>query len=152
MGRGKIKRDKYDARREISFASMIMGLNLKNVGTALPHRMQYPIGALSESSHGAGLLSLYPAWIKYEYVVSKEKIEKALNLLGYQKVKDANDAKLIVEDFISKIHTKDTIRDLGVRAVSVQELSEMVSGNIKNDPLGEQKGIIERIYTESLGK
>ncbi len=142
--------DNQEARKKMSFASMLMGLNLKNVGTGLPHRMQYPIGALSDSSHGAGLMVLYPSWIINEYEVSPVKVKRALELLGYKNVNDAVDAKGKIEDFINKIHTNQSIRDLGVIQVDEIELAQMVSGNIKNDPLGSKEGILEKIYKDAL--
>ena len=52
-----------EAKEEMSFASMIMGINLGNASTCLPHRLQYPLGAHTNTSHGAGLAALFPAWI-----------------------------------------------------------------------------------------
>ena len=59
------------ARDKRCYASMIMGINLANIGTCLPHRMQYPIGAITDTSHAAGLAALYPSWIMYEYDYNK---------------------------------------------------------------------------------
>ncbi len=142
--------DDRDARQEISFASMLMGLNLKDVGTGLPHRMQYPLGALSESSHGAGLIALYPSWIRHEYEVSRKKIERVLSILGYSSVSTAEEAKVCIEDFIKRIDARISIKELGMNDVTERDLAGMVSGNIKNDPLGEQERIIETIYKEAL--
>ena len=71
-----------EARRQMSFASMIMGINLAVVGTALPHRMQYPAGSASGTSHAAGLLALYPAWLEAEYKYSHEKLDAAASALS----------------------------------------------------------------------
>lgn len=142
--------DDKDARREISFASMLMGLNLKDVGTGLPHRMQYPLGSLSESSHGAGLIALYPSWIKHEYDVSREKIGRVISILGYSYISTAEEARGCIEDYIKRIDAKITIKELGIHGVNEYDLASMVSGNIKNDPLGEQDKIIETIYKEAL--
>jgi len=48
-----------EAREKMSFASMIMGINLGHASTCLPHRMQYHLGAHTDTSHGAGLEALF---------------------------------------------------------------------------------------------
>lgn len=53
-----------EARSELSFASMLMGINLANSSTCLPHRLQYPAGARTDCTHPAGLAALYPAWCR----------------------------------------------------------------------------------------
>jgi alcohol dehydrogenase class IV len=47
---------------ELSYASAMMGINLANSSTCLPHRMQYAFGALTDSSHPEGLAAIYPEW------------------------------------------------------------------------------------------
>ena len=63
----------HAAREKMSYASMIMGINLGNASTVLPHRMQYPIGALTDTSHGTGLATIYPAWIDLTYSYAENK-------------------------------------------------------------------------------
>ena len=66
LRRLKADLDDHEARGRISYASMIMGLNLLNIGNCLPHRMQYPVGSATGTSHAAGLIALYPSWIGNE--------------------------------------------------------------------------------------
>ncbi len=140
----------HEARKDMSFASMIMGMNLKDVGTALPHRLQYPVGAATDSSHGAGLIALYPSWISHEYHYSAEKVSRAMKLLADKDVIDADMAKEAMIKFLSDIGTRRTLTGLGIEENSPHSLAQRVTGNIKNDSLSVEEGIIERIYSESM--
>ena len=51
-------------RANMMFASLLGGLNLYYVGTALPHRLQYPLGAHTDTAHADGLAALYPGWLE----------------------------------------------------------------------------------------
>lgn len=141
-----------EAREKMMLASSMMGINLKDVGTALPHRMQYPIGARTDTSHGAGLMAIFPTWIKYEYEYAKEKVNKCLPLLGYEAAYNGLHAEELMNDFLNKIGGGRTLKQFGLTDASPEELAKAVSGNIANDPLSAQDGIMDKIYGEMLEK
>ena len=135
-----------EARDKMSFASHIMGYNVRNVGNCLPHRLQYPIGVATETSHGAGLISLYPSWIKHEDKVNHVKICQALNWLG---ANDGDDAGERIYNWLKALGINRTITELGNKLNAV-ELAGKVSGNLKNDKLSVVKDIVVSIYKESM--
>nr|MCR5102673.1 iron-containing alcohol dehydrogenase [Butyrivibrio sp.] len=135
-----------EAREMMSFASHIMGFNVKNVGNCLPHRLQYPIGVETETSHGVGLISLYPAWMKYEQEVASEKINNILEWLGCD---TSLDAGVSIRKWMDKLGIYKNITELG-NTLSADELAEMVSGNLSNDRLSDRDNIISTIYRESM--
>lgn len=141
--------DDHAAREKMCFASNIMGINLKNVGNCLPHRMQYPVGVVTQSSHGAGLIALYPAWIKYQYEVNKEKVNQIFTWLGYQPAVNRDEAKMRMKEFQGELNILMNLTDLGTH-MSEDRLSRMVTGNLKNDKLFKVQGIVEKIYKESM--
>lgn len=140
------------AREKMMLAGSMMGINLKDVGTALPHRMQYPIGARTDTSHGAGLMAIFPIWLKYEYEYSKEKVNNCLSQLGYEVADNGLYAEELMNDFLNKIGGGRTLKQFGLTDASPEELAKAVSGNIANDPLSAQDGIIDKIYREMLEK
>ena len=142
--------DNTAARDMMSFSSMLMGLNVRDIGNCLPHRMQYPVGALTETSHGAGLAALYPAWFRYEYEVNQNRVNKVIEWLGYKKVRTGEDAAQTIKDFIHGLGIGRTLTELGICNVNGEELEDMVSGNLKNDKLGGIAGICAKIYDESM--
>lgn len=140
----------HEARREMCFASMLMGMNLANVGTALPHRLQYPIGALTDTSHSAGLIALYPAWIQHEYEVNQCKIEKVMQWLGMEKPANAKQVCSQIKALKERWKIPYTLQTLGIYEEMLEGLVKQVTGNLANDKLAEKSGIVETIYKESL--
>ena len=140
----------HDARAEMSYCSMLMGMNLKDVGTALPHRMQYPVGAHTDTGHGIGLTALYPSWIAHEYEFNRAKTEDIYHLMGLDHPTDPGSAGTIMRDYLSKIGIETSLKDLGITDISPATLASEVTGNIANDPISVHEGMIETIYRESM--
>lgn len=138
--------DNYNARDMMSFASHIIGYNVKNIGNCLPHRLQYPLGVATHTSHGAGLIALYPAWIKYESVVNKKRVNKLLDILGCVKMENAETR---IREWLSNLGIERRIKDLG-EVSNEEELAGMVTGNLSNDRLYEIDDIVKKIYKESM--
>lgn len=140
-----------EARNRMSYASMIMGMNLASVGTALPHRLQYPIGARTDTSHGQGLMALYPSWLKYEYKYSKEKLDEVAKIIINDN--EVNNKKLdsikVICCFIKNLGFQQNLKELGLMADEVSVLEKDITGNVSNDPVFQEQDIIQKIYKES---
>ena len=135
-----------EAREKMSFASMIMGINLGNAGTCLPHRMQYPLGAHTDTSHGAGLAALFTAWFGCEYPYASNKIEKVTELLTGEKINGGRDCQNAIHQFIKSLQLPTSLQELGVGRSELAIMASEVTGNIKNDPAGQEEDIISKIY------
>lgn len=135
-----------EAREKMSFASMMMGINLGNASTCLPHRLQYPLGAHTDTSHGAGLAALFAAWIQCEHQHEPEKIEKMTELLTGKPVKGKEECVLSFQRFIKTLGLPLSLRELGVTTQQLPGMADEVSGNIGNDPVSQEEGIILRLY------
>ncbi|MCM1232453.1 MAG: iron-containing alcohol dehydrogenase [Ruminococcus flavefaciens] len=134
------------AREQMSFASMIMGINLANAGTGLPHRMQYPVGAHTDTSHGAGLAALYTAWAGYEYQYAKERMETIAGLLTGAEVRGKGACVNAVRQFIKQLELPSSLQKLGVEKSQLAGMASEVSGNIGNDPAAQEENILLKIY------
>ncbi len=137
------------ARMEMSYVSMIMGINLGNASTCLPHRMQYPLGAATGTSHGRGLAALYPSWIEFEYPHSSGQVEKILGILTRKKVQGREACVGAVREFLAKLRLPVSLRELGVDRNQLSELAAGVAGNLANDPAAQEKNIILKIYEKA---
>lgn len=140
-----------DARNYMSYASMIMGINLGNAGTGLPHRLQYPLGALTDISHGLGLAALYPAWIDYEYKYSKEKLKKIMGILIGKNICSRDDCTSTMFAFLEFLNLPTSLQMLNIE-MGMEQIDEMagaVSGNLLNDPASQEDDIITKIYTKA---
>ncbi len=140
----------HAAREKMSFASMIMGINLANVGTCLPHRMQYAIGACTESSHAAGLVALYPAWIRHEFGVNPEKVAQIFQWLGYPSVQDASQAGQKFKELLADWKIPYSLSEYGISPAMAEPLAGQVTGNVANDALSKKENIIKTIFQESI--
>ncbi len=142
--------DNREAREKMCFASMIMGINLANIGTCFPHRMQYAIGAATDTSHAAGLIAVYPSWIKHQYEVNGEKVSQVLAWMGYPGVNSAESARLAIESYLSMMGINRTLTDLGVGREDVVLLEAQVTGNLANDRLADYSQALGKILRESI--
>jgi alcohol dehydrogenase class IV len=142
-----------EARKELSFASLLMGINLANSSTCLPHRLQYPVGALTNTSHPRGLAALYLAWLEYSKVYNKEKFVLLAKKLSYQAEKDEMLMDLFqgdVTNFINEIGLNIKLSTLGIDSSKIPLLKSKVIGSLSNDPVGKVENIIDKIYSDSL--
>ena len=142
--------DNKEAREKMAYASMLMGINLATTGTALPHRLQYPVGARTDTSHGAGLLALYPAWLEAEYEASSDDLGDIIFLLIGRRYSCKNDVLQAFGQFIDGLGVRKSLSGLGIDAKQIKALAGEVTGNITNDPASVQGGIIERIYENAM--
>ncbi len=140
-----------EARETMSYYSMLMGINLGNASTALPHRLQYPVGALTDTSHGAGLLALYPAWLKHGYRHSREKFKMIASLIAGEE-KQAEEITEVFNRFVCELELNRSLKEFGLeeKEETVKKLTEAVTGNLKNDPASMDKEIVRKIYEDSF--
>ena len=132
-----------EARASMSFASLLAGLNLTLAGTLLPHRLQYPIGARLDNSHGAGLLALYPAWLREEYPHSREKLDAVARLAGGRDVED-------LIRWLEALGARKTLGELGFAPADVPALAAEVRGTLDNDPAYRGPDTVLRLYEKSF--
>jgi len=135
----------YEARENMCYASFLMGWNLSLAGTLLPHRMQYVIGNLSDSSHGAGLLTLYPGWLKEEYKYSSDKMDCVAKMIN----NDSDTVKSII-DFVESFGIRKKLGEMGFSYNDLDMLVDNVQGKMENDSAYKGRETIKRIFEESL--
>ena len=139
-----------EARDAMSYASMLMGINIGNVGTLLPHRLQYPVGMKTHKSHGEGLLSLFPAWYEEEYKCRSNKIRRVSELLTGAACDDEEQIVKAIGVFIDRIGGRKSLRELGITDEDISEFSKSITGVLQNDPAYNSIDVINRIYQNSM--
>jgi len=138
------------ARLEMSYASMLMGINLGNASTALPHRMQYPLGAHTNTSHGEGLAALFSAWFMHEYDANPMQVKLIGEMLFGKELHDGNEAYCLMREYIKSLGLPSCLQELGVDEELVDVMVGEVSGNLANDPLYTDMTIVKKIYIDAL--
>lgn len=137
------------AREAMSYASMIMGINLGNASTGLPHRLQYPLGAYTDTSHGMGLAALYSAWIDYEYRYSQEKVERMMSILVGEDIHGKKECIHTIEEFITLLKLPRSLTAMGIDRAQLYNMADAVSGNLLNDPVSQEQDIVMKIYEKA---
>jgi alcohol dehydrogenase class IV len=133
---------------KMAIASMMMGVNLAYSSTCLPHRIQYIIGPLTNTSHPQGLIVLYRGWLELIAIRKNENTE-IQNLL--------KDLGITFETLINNINTlKQNINidyrlsDFNINESDIDIIAQKVYGNLSNDPFYEDINSIKFILKNSL--
>ncbi|HWR39040.1 MAG TPA: iron-containing alcohol dehydrogenase [Patescibacteria group bacterium] len=138
------------ARTDMAYAAMLMGFNLANSSTCLPHRLQYPLAVTTGTSHGAGLMALFRSWLENTYSFSAERFDPMGSWLAGGTVSGKEEFLKAYDDFVQRCGEPVRLRDLGVTAGDIDGLTRRVSGNLANDPAGDVPGIVQKIYEGAL--
>src|SRR5262249_18070077 len=70
------------AREAVSLGATLAGLAFSNVGVALVHALEYPVGGATHCSHGAGNGLLLPFVMRYNQRVRQKEFARIAQLLG----------------------------------------------------------------------
>src|SRR5204863_9983396 len=62
-----------DAREGMALAALLAGMSFSNVGVALVHAMEYPVGGAVHCSHGAGNGLLLPYVMRFNLAAKKKE-------------------------------------------------------------------------------
>jgi alcohol dehydrogenase class IV len=117
------------AREAMSLGAMLAGLAFSNVGVALVHALEYPIGGATHCSHGAGNGMLLPYVMRYNLSVRKREFARIAQLLGedtsgLNEDQAAERAVTAIENLNRKIGIPARLRDLGAKPEQIPEFAE----------------------------
>jgi len=130
----------------LSFCSMMAGINLANSSTCLPHRIQYAIGSLSDSTHSEGLVCIYPAWISS---LKEAKVSRYFTLASMISDASGLDKDGPIEDLIDRLGIARILSNFGIEASDRDVLVSLTTGNLQLDPCYKDKNTIYRILEKS---
>lgn len=134
------------ARTQMMYASMLMGFNLANSSTCLPHRLQYPIGVKTGTSHGLGLMALFGSWLAHTYEFSPEKFDRVAVALCGQSSVGKDEFMIVYTQFKESIGMDYYLNDFSLMKQDIGYLADRVTGSLLNDPAGAIPGIVTKIY------
>lgn len=135
-----------DAIKNMAIASSLMGINLAYSSTCLPHRIQYFIGPLTNTSHAQGLIALYKGWIK---LISESKYKSGLNDLEIDLGIDYNLVEKI-NHLKENLNIDYSLSTLGVNENQIEYIAENILGSVQNDPIYKSNETIIKILKESI--
>jgi alcohol dehydrogenase class IV len=111
--------DDLDAREGMALAATLAGLAFSNVGVALVHALEYPVGGATNCSHGEGNGLLLPHVMRFNMPGRRREFARVAELLG-EDVRGLDDAAAAeraieaVERLQTEIGIPRRLRDLGV--------------------------------------
>ncbi len=141
------------ARTEMAFASTLAGINLALSSTCLPHRLQYPLGALTDTPHAEGLAALYPSWLASTLPYATADLAECARWIGGTASSDRELADWFVEQvgaLIGSIGMLRRLSDFGIDEATAEKLVSQVSGALDNDPGDASPEALRRIYLQSV--
>ena len=101
-----------EAREGMAQAALLGGLAFSNVGVAVVHALEYPIGGAVHCSHGAGNGLLLPFVMRFNAGVRAEALGEIGAMLGAEATADG--AIRAVEALRAAVGIPTRLRDLGV--------------------------------------
>ena len=131
----KAVRDGQDipAREGMHLGALLAGLAFSNVGVAVVHALEYPIGGAVHCSHGCGNGLLLPYVMEFNKPVRLQTLARVAELMGLDVA--GKTAEAAAEAAIDKVRTlrheigiPDRLREIGVREEQLSGFAQAASG------------------------
>jgi alcohol dehydrogenase class IV len=122
-----------DAREGMALAATLAGMAFSNVGVALVHALEYPVGGATHCSHGAGNGLLLPFVMRFNLPARPKEFAIIARLLGedvagLDETQAAERAVTAVERLRTDIGIPTRLRDVGVTEAQLRPLAEKAFG------------------------
>ena len=118
-----------EAREGMSLAATLAGLAFSNVGVALVHALEYPVGGAVPVSHGAGNGLLLPFVMRFNLPKRRREFAQIAEWLG-EEVKHLDEAAAAerpvsaVERLKRDIGIPERLRNIGIKSDQLRNLAE----------------------------
>lgn len=131
-----------EAREHLMLGALAAGCAFGTAGTAAAHAIQYPVGAITHTPHGAGVATLLPYVMQFNKPACEDslvQIARALDLRAAGAPGDSLSQKLIDEiaALLNFVGIPRTLRDLGLPAEKQNYTAETalsITRLVKNNP------------------
>lgn len=122
-----------EAREGMALGAMLAGMAFSNVGVAVVHAMEYPVGGAVHVSHGAGNGLLLPSVMRFNLPARRAAFASIARLLGedvsgLSEEEAAERAVAAVERLRDDIGVPRRLRDLGVTEAMLRPFAERAFG------------------------
>ena len=139
-----------EAREGMALAALLAGMAFSNVGVALVHAMEYPVGGAVHCSHGAGNGLLLPYVMRFNLPSKRQAFAEVAAMLG--ETASPENAVAAVEKLRSDIGIPQRLRDIGVKQEQLRPMAEKTFGIkriLRVNPRSVTVDEIERIFQEA---
>nr|WP_184030496.1 iron-containing alcohol dehydrogenase [Sphingomonas yantingensis] len=124
-----------EAREGVMLASLMAGCAFGTAGTAAAHALQYPIGNLTHTAHGAGVAALLPYVMQFNRPAAEPAFAELAALVGVEG--GAQGFIDAIAALFAEIGIPRTLADLGLAADQQAYVAEASLGAqrlVKNNP------------------
>ena len=145
-------------REAMHLGSLLAGLAFSNIGVALVHALEYPVGGAVHCSHGCGNGLLLPYVMEFNKPARLETMAHLAEVMGVriaaQTVEAAADAAIqAVRDLRRQIGIPDRLREIGVRESQLSSFAQAAFGikrmlrvNPRQATIEDLEGILRAAY------
>lgn len=146
------------AREGMHLGSLLAGLAFSNIGVALVHALEYPIGGAVHCSHGCGNGLLLPYVMEFNKPARIETLARIAKLMGLEVTGQtdtaAADAAIqAVRELRQRIGIPDRLREIGVRETQLNGFAQAAFGikrmlrvNPRQATVQDLEGILRSAY------
>jgi alcohol dehydrogenase class IV len=118
-----------EAREGMALAATLAGMAFSNVGVAVVHALEYPVGGVTHCSHGAGVGLLLPYVMRYNLSAREGEFARIAELLGedttgMSPTEAAEQAIVAVERLRGEIGIPTRLNALGVKEGQLRSFAE----------------------------
>lgn len=130
-----------EARERLMLGATMAGLAFGTAGTAAAHAVQYPIGAMTHTPHGAGVAVMMPYVMEFNRRHCEPELAEIGQAMGLGTTGTIADRAGVTIDAVAKLFASigipKTIADLGIVRSQLGTVAEQAMGSarlIKNNP------------------
>jgi alcohol dehydrogenase class IV len=133
LRRAVARGDDLEAREGMALGATLAGLSFSNVGVAVVHALEYPVGGATHCSHGAGNGLLLPFVMRFNLPERRRELATVARLLGedvagLDEQAAAERAVAAVERLRRDIGVPQRLRDIGVTEAQLRPFAEKAFG------------------------
>ena len=131
--RAVVNGNDLEAREGMALAATLAGMAFSNVGVAVVHALEYPVGGATHCSHGAGNGLLLPYVMRFNLSARRKQFATIARCLGEDVTGLSEDAAAeravtAVEKLRADIGIPQRLRDLGVKQEQLRPFAEKAFG------------------------
>lgn len=133
------------AREKVMMGATLAGLAFGVAGTAAAHAIQYPVGNLTHTAHGAGVACLLPYVMRWNAPMIGSELAEIAAVTG---IGEAEQVIPAIAGLFARIGIPQTLRDMGLKEEQIDWVAEQSCGIarlIQNNPRPLPRPDMERL-------
>lgn len=143
-----------EARARVMMGATLAGLAFGVAGTAAAHAIQYPVGALTHTAHGAGVACMMPYVMAWNTPAIAPELDQIARVTGLASSADVIPA---IAALFARIGIPVTLRELGLTEDRIDQVAEqsigitrLIQNNPRPLPIDDMRRLIGSAFNGNL--